>query len=81
MFDYYDKSSSHLLFANPLSQTTGFSTITQNIGKMSNKGVELTINATPVQTRDFTWDISFNITHNKNMIVTTPPSQPTDHQW
>jgi TonB-linked SusC/RagA family outer membrane protein len=75
-FDYYDKESSQLLFANPLSQTTGFSTITQNLGKMSNKGVEFTINVTPVQTKDFTWDLSFNITHNKNSMQVLPPLQP-----
>jgi TonB-linked SusC/RagA family outer membrane protein len=75
VFDYYNKVSSRLLFAYPLSQSTGFSTITENLGKMSNKGVEFTISATPVQTRDFSWDISFNITHNKNSIEVIPPGQ------
>jgi len=73
--DYYDKESSNLLFSVPLSQTTGFTTFTQNIGKMSNKGVEFTINATPVATRDFSWDISFNFTYNKNSIKTLPAGQ------
>jgi len=76
VFDYYDRESSRLLFQVPLSQTTGFGNITQNLGKMSNKGIELSINATPIQTRDFSWDISFNITHNKNQIVTLPAGQP-----
>ncbi|HXB07083.1 MAG TPA: TonB-dependent receptor [Puia sp.] len=76
IIDYYDKEASRLLFANPLSQTTGFSTITQNLGKMSNKGIEFTINVTPVQTRDFSWDISFNITHNKNSMQVLPSLQP-----
>ena len=76
IIDYYDKEASRLLFANPLSQTTGFSTITQNLGKMSNKGIEFTVNATPVQTRDFSWDISFNITHNRNSMEVLPALQP-----
>ncbi|HWK06017.1 MAG TPA: SusC/RagA family TonB-linked outer membrane protein [Puia sp.] len=73
--DYYDKESSNLLFAKPLSQTTGFSNFTQNIGKMSNKGIEFTINATPVATKDFSWDISLNITYNKNQIKSLPTGQ------
>jgi hypothetical protein len=43
---------------------------------MSNKGIEFTVNATPVQTKDFSWDISFNITHNVNRIQVLPPLQP-----
>ena len=75
VFDYYDKVSSDLLFAFPLSQTSGFTSITQNTGRLSNKGEELTINATPINTKDFSWDISFNITHNKNAIQALPPGQ------
>jgi TonB-linked SusC/RagA family outer membrane protein len=73
--DYYDKESSNLLFSVPLSQTTGFTNFTQNIGKMSNKGFEFTVNATPVSTKDFSWDISWNITFNKNKIKTLPAGQ------
>lgn len=70
--DWYDKQSSQLLFPVPLSQTSGFATIVQNFGSLSNKGYEVTVNATPVQTRDFTWDISFNLTHNKNAMNRIP---------
>ncbi|MGZ3950342.1 MAG: SusC/RagA family TonB-linked outer membrane protein, partial [Flavisolibacter sp.] len=73
--DYYDRVSSGLLFGVPISQVSGFTTITENVGKLQNKGVEITINATPVQTRDFTWDLSFNFTHNKNELKTLPPGQ------
>lgn len=70
--DWYDKQSSNLLFPVPLSQTVGFSTIIENFGSLSNKGQEITINATPVQTRDFAWDISLNVTHNKNAMGKLP---------
>jgi TonB-linked SusC/RagA family outer membrane protein len=76
VIDWYKRVSSQLLFNAPLSQTSGFASITENIGKMSNTGLEFTVNATPVQTRNFSWDISFNITHNKNQIGTLPPGQP-----
>jgi hypothetical protein len=75
VLDYYDRVSSGLLFGVPISQVTGFSTITENVGKLENKGYEITINATPIATKDFTWDLSFNFTHNKNKLKTLPPGQ------
>jgi TonB-linked SusC/RagA family outer membrane protein len=70
--DYYKRVSDGLLFADPLSLVTGFASITRNIGKMQNKGLELTVNATPVSTKDFKWDVSFNISFNKNKITKLP---------
>jgi len=73
--DYYNKKSDKLLFSQPLSLTTGFGTITNNIGAMENKGIEVTVNATPVAIRNFSWDVSFNFTHNKNVVTQLPPGQ------
>ncbi len=50
-------------------------TITENIGKLANRGVEFTVNATPVQTRDFNWEVNLNISHNKNEIRGLPAGQ------
>lgn len=74
--DYYNRKSDKLLFTTPLSLTTGFANYLANIGAMQNRGVELTLNATPVSTPDFTWDLNFNITLNKNRITRLPPGQP-----
>ena len=73
--DFYKKVIDGLIFQVPISQTTGFSTINRNIGTMQNSGVEFTMNATPVATKDFTWDMSFNITYNKNKVTKLPPGQ------
>jgi TonB-linked SusC/RagA family outer membrane protein len=73
--DYYDRVSSRLIFNVPLSQVTGFGSITENVGKLQNKGYEITINATPVATKNFTWDVSFNFTHNANKLKSLPPGQ------
>ena len=54
----------------PISMTTGFGSYLMNIGKVSNKGVELEINSTNIRTKDFSWNTTFNISHNKNEIVT-----------
>ena len=42
--------------------------LTTNVGEITNKGIEFSLNAIPVQTRDFTWSTSFNISHNKNNV-------------
>lgn len=70
--DYYKRISDGLLFADPISSTTGFAAITRNIGEMQNKGLELTVNATPIKTKDFSWDFNFNISFNKNKVTKLP---------
>ena len=73
--DYYKRNIDQLIFNFPLSQSTGFSTITANVGGMQNAGVEFTVNATPIVTKNFTWDLSFNITNNKNQVTALPTGQ------
>lgn len=70
--DYYRRVSDGLLFAEPLSLTSGFPSITRNIGEVENKGFEITLNATPIRMKDFSWDISFNLSHNKNSVTKLP---------
>jgi TonB-linked SusC/RagA family outer membrane protein len=72
MFDVYKRTSDRLLFADPLSPTTGFTSFIDNIGKIENKGFELTLTGTPVKTKDFSWNLSFNISHNQNKVLKLP---------
>ncbi|RZK74024.1 MAG: hypothetical protein EOO92_17670, partial [Pedobacter sp.] len=65
---YYQRGSDGLLFEQPLSRLTGFNTITNNLASMDNNGVEILLNGTPIQTTDFTWNVSFNISSNSNKI-------------
>ena len=67
--DYYKRITDHLLLNEPLSSTSGFASFNNNIGAMENKGIELTLNATPVKTRDFTWNISLIGSWNKNKVT------------
>lgn len=67
--DYYIRKTSDLLLLEPTSLTTGFGGVSKNIGAMENKGVELTLNAIPVQTRNFNWNVNFNFATNKNKIT------------
>ncbi|SHJ24249.1 TonB-dependent receptor [Bacteroides stercorirosoris] len=68
--EYYIRTTKNLLMDRPISMTTGFSSYLMNIGEVKNKGVELEINSTNIQTKDFSWNTAFNISHNKNEIVT-----------
>jgi TonB-dependent starch-binding outer membrane protein SusC len=68
--EFYYKKTTDLL--NQITQPafTNFSnTIIANIGSMTNKGIEFSINAQPVRSKDLTWDVSFNVTYNKNEIT------------
>jgi TonB-linked SusC/RagA family outer membrane protein len=69
-FAYYYRNVSGLLLRVPLPPSTGVSgganSIWQNIGIMKNKGWEFNISATPITTKNFTWEIGFNFTTNHN---------------
>lgn len=65
---YYHKYTSDLLYERPLPYSTGFSTITANIGEVSNRGMDLMVTAYPVMNRDFTWNTMLNLNYNKNRV-------------
>jgi TonB-dependent starch-binding outer membrane protein SusC len=68
--DFYLKKTKDLL--NSVSQPAGtnFSAyVLANVGNMDNKGVEFNINMIPVKAKNFTWDVNFNATYNKNTIT------------
>ncbi len=75
--DYYNKQTDDLLLSRPLSSSSGFSSITENVGKVENKGVELTI-ATQNLTGKFTWNTQFNISGNRNKVLELFNGQPID---
>lgn len=67
--DYYNNTSKDLLLNVPIASTYGYSTQLQNIGKTSNKGVEIQLNSTLMRTKNFSWTANFNISFNKNKIL------------
>jgi TonB-linked SusC/RagA family outer membrane protein len=67
--DFYNNNTKDLLLTAMIPSTSGYASQLQNIGKTSNKGVELQIAARVVSKKDFSYGISFNISHNKNKIV------------
>ncbi|MES2847621.1 MAG: TonB-dependent receptor [Bacteroidota bacterium] len=68
--EFYFKKTTDLLNLVTLPAMTNFSATTiANIGSMENKGVEFNINAQAVVTKNFNWDIAFNVTYNQNKIT------------
>ena len=65
---YYDRLVSDLLFFRPLATSTGFSRQFAPIGSMSNKGIELLLRTTNVDTRNLQWSSTITYAHNKNNV-------------
>lgn len=66
--DFFIKATKDLLLAQSLAHVTGFNSQMQNIGKIQNKGIELSLNSTNIQTRNFTWQTNFNISFIRNTL-------------
>jgi len=66
--DYYVKKTEDLLINVPLPATSGFTTITKNVGNLENKGLEFVLNTANIQGA-FTWNTTFNIARNRNKIT------------
>jgi TonB-linked SusC/RagA family outer membrane protein len=67
--DAYYKKTVDLLLDAPVPSTSGFTTVTKNIGNMENKGVELTINTVNLQRKNFNWTTNFNFSWLKNRVT------------
>ena len=67
--DYYIKTTKDLLLNAEVPASSGYATATLNIGKLRNKGFEITLESTNITTKDFTWSSNFNIAFNNNEII------------
>lgn len=68
--EVYNRRTFDLLLDVPTSMTTGFATQLQNVGEMENRGIELSAAAEIISKENFKWSTDFNISHNKNKIIT-----------
>lgn len=70
--EYYNKLTKDLLLSQPVQQTTGFSDITKNVGRVRNRGIELTLNVDWLRSKlgeGLGWSTTFVFTNNKNQVV------------
>jgi TonB-linked SusC/RagA family outer membrane protein len=65
----YKANSKDLLIPVKISNTTGFDEAYINAGEIKNKGIEISLNAMPVRSNDFSWDFTINFSSNKNEVV------------
>lgn len=64
--EFYNKKTNDLIWNYPVSTNYyPFGDIAANVGEITNRGVEISINAIPVQTKDFTWNTTLTLSHNK----------------
>jgi len=67
--DLYWSRTNDLIMSTTIPTLTGFPSTMSNVGKTKNHGIEFTLNAIPVQTKDFQWETDFNIAYQKDEIV------------
>ena len=80
-FDYYNEITSDALFQVPLSMTTGMSETYKNIGKIRNHGIEFSVNANILQTKDWSWSAYANLTWNENEVVKLSTDDPIEYTF
>ena len=80
-FDFYNEITSDALFQVPLSMTTGMTETYKNIGKIRNHGIEFSVNANILQTKDWTWSAYANLTWNENEVVKLSTDEPIEYPF
>lgn len=74
--DVYYRKTTDMLLAAPVPRSSGYSSITKNIGSMENKGIEITLNTVNISTENFSWNTTFNISMNRNKVLSLATSAP-----
>lgn len=64
----YNKLTENQIITASMAPESGFGSMVRNVGKIRNKGIEVALNATPVLTRDFRWDVTYTFTKNVNKV-------------
>jgi len=67
--DLYRKLTTDMLLSAPVPSSSGFTTVSQNVGSMENRGVEFAINTVNIARPNFTWNSTFNISLNQNKVI------------
>ena len=66
--DYYYKLTTDLLLNRPIPATTGFTSMTDNIGEVLNRGVDVKLTTRNIRSSDFNWSTTFTVNYNKNTV-------------
>lgn len=66
---YYTRTTTDLLLAAPLPNSTGFGSVMRNIGSVRNRGLDIMVTASPILKDDFSWNTTLNMNYNKNEVL------------
>uniref|UniRef100_F4C5J8 TonB-dependent receptor plug n=1 Tax=Sphingobacterium sp. (strain 21) TaxID=743722 RepID=F4C5J8_SPHS2 len=75
-FTYYKNKSVDQILTPRVSNATGYILSSVNTGILENKGIEITLNATPIKRENFKWDATINFSHNNGVVKELPGSLP-----
>ena len=68
-FTWYKSNATRQLLNLPMNSLSGYGAVKINAGNIQNQGIEIMLNATPIQTKDFSWDMMLNFSKNENKII------------
>lgn len=66
---FYNKQTTDDILNATISQTSGYSDVIVNVGKVSNVGIEMLLYGSPIRRNDFSWDVSFNMSYNQSKVI------------
>ena len=69
---YYNRNTDKQIYSLNMDPASGFTAQNMNLGKVQNKGVELLVNVTPIQIKDFTWTLGWNFSKNWSKVISLP---------
>ena len=69
---YYDKSTKDQILPVTTAATSGYTSLITNFGKVQNKGIELSLTGTPVKNTNFSWDLTYVFSRNRNKVLELP---------
>jgi len=74
--DWYDKSTENLIFPLQIPSTSGFTLINTNLGKIGNKGIEISLSSENIRSGNFSWRSDFAFSRNWNKLITAYGPDP-----
>ena len=79
--EYYHRKTTDMLFSFTVAPSLGYSSYLDNVGDMTNSGVEINLNANIFKKRNFEWDVNLNISTLKNKITMLDPDKKTNTEY
>jgi TonB-linked SusC/RagA family outer membrane protein len=67
--DLYRKVTNDMLLSAPVPSSSGYSVVSQNVGSMENRGIEIGLNTVNFERNNFSWNTTFNFSYNKNEVI------------